>query len=66
MKIKAVSDKIKKHSANGMACTGREFDLLKEGKEISVPKDVADKMLETGLIEILEEKKQTKTTKKDK
>ena len=64
MKVKPLKDKIKKFSAVGMPCTSKEFDDLKDGKELALPREVAELMQSMGLVEIIENKKNTKKEKK--
>ena len=64
MKVKPLKDKIRKFSAVGMPCTSKEFDDLKEGKEIALPKEAAEEMQSMGLVELIENKKTTKKEKK--
>tara|TARA_R110002020_G_scaffold462445_1_gene681940 strand:+ start:2061 stop:2252 length:192 start_codon:yes stop_codon:yes gene_type:complete len=62
MKVKP-NKKIKVFNAVGMPCSAREFDLLKEGKEIALPKEVAEMMSAMGLVEITENNKTNKKVK---
>ena len=62
MKVKP-NDKIKVFNAIGMPCTAREFDLLKEGKEIALPSNIAQEMKAMGLVEITENNKTNKKVK---
>ena len=63
MKVKPFKDKIKKFSAIGMPCTAKEFNDLQDGKEIALPKDVAEEMCAMGLVKTIE---QNKTKRKEK
>ena len=63
MKVKPYTDKIKKFSAVGMPCTSKEFNDLKDGKEIALPKETAELMQSMGLVQMTENKK--KNTKKE-
>tara|TARA_R100001530_G_scaffold135494_1_gene112831 strand:- start:178 stop:369 length:192 start_codon:yes stop_codon:yes gene_type:complete len=57
MKVKPFKDKIRKFSAVGMPCTAKEFNDLKKGKEIALPKDVAEEMSAMGLVKTIEQNK---------
>ena len=59
MKVKAV-DKINKFSSVGMPCTKKELQDLKNGKEIALPLEVANKMAAMGLVELTGNKKEKK------
>ena len=63
MKVKPYTDKIKKFSAVGMPCTSKEFNDLKDGKEIALPKETAELMQQMGLVQIIENKKKKKKEK---
>ena len=63
MKVKPLKNKLRKFSAVGMPCTSKEFDDLKDGKEIALPRKNAELMQSMGLVELIENKK---TTKKEK
>ena len=62
MKVKP-NKKIKVLNAIGMPCNAREFDLLKEGKEIALPSNIAQEMKAMGLVEITENNKTNKKVK---
>ena len=59
MKVKPLTDKLRKFSAIGMPCTSKEFNDLQDGKEIALPKKTAEQMQSMGLVEIQENKKMT-------
>ena len=59
MKVKPLTDKLKKFSAIGMPCTSKEFNDLQDGKEIALPKKTAEQMQSMGLVQIQENKKMT-------
>ena len=63
MKVKPYTDKIKKFRAVGMPCTSKEFNDLKDGKEIALPKETAELMQQMGLVQIIENKKKKKKEK---
>ena len=60
MKVKPFTDKIKKFNAVGMPCTSKEFNDLKDGKEIALPRETAELMQSMGLVQTIENKKKTK------
>tara|TARA_R100001594_G_scaffold139112_1_gene183244 strand:+ start:252 stop:446 length:195 start_codon:yes stop_codon:yes gene_type:complete len=64
MKVKPFTDKIKKFTNIGMPCTSKEFNDLKDGKEIALPRKVAELMQSMGLVQMLENKKTTKKEQK--
>ena len=57
MKVKPFKDKLKKFNAVGMPCTSKEFNDLKDGKEIALTKETAELMKSMGLVQIVEDKK---------
>lgn len=57
MKVTPLTDKINKFSAIGMPCTSKEFNDLQDGKEIALPKDIAEEMSAMGLVKIIENNK---------
>ena len=59
MKVKPLKNKLRKFSAVGRPCTSKEFDDLKDGKEIALPRKNAELMQSMGLVEIKENKKNT-------
>ena len=64
MKVKPFKDKLKKFNAVGMPCTSKEFNDLKDGKEIALPKETAELMKSMGLVQIVEDKKSKKSKEK--
>ena len=64
MKVKPYKEKLRKFSAVGMPCTSKEFDDLKDGKEISLPIEGAELMQSMGLVQMIKNNK--KNTKKEK
>ena len=65
MKVTPLTDKINKFSAIGMPCTSKEFNDLQDGKEIALPKDIAEEMSAMGLVKI-KDKKNIKAKRKEK
>jgi len=57
MKVKPFTDKLQKFSAVGMPCSSKEFNDLKDGKEIALTKETAELMQSMGLVQIVEDKK---------
>ena len=57
MKVKPFTDKLQKFNAVGMPCTSKEFNDLKDGKEIALTKETAELMKSMGLVQIVEDKK---------
>ena len=57
MNVKPLVDKLRKFSSVGMPCTSKEFDDLKDGKSIALPKEVAEEMQSMGLVTLIEKKK---------
>tara|TARA_R100000406_G_C3035662_1_gene104501 strand:- start:341 stop:538 length:198 start_codon:yes stop_codon:yes gene_type:complete len=64
MKVKPYKEKLRKFSAVGMPCTSKEFDDLKDGKEISLPIEAAELMQSMGLVQMIKNNK--KNTNKEK
>ena len=60
MKVKPLTDKLRKFSSIGMPCTSKEFNDLRGGKSIALPKENAELMQQMGLVQIIENKKKTK------
>ena len=59
MKIKAKINKIRNFNAMNVPCSCKEFGELRDGKELEIDDEVADKMLAMGIVE-----KEIKKTKK--
>ena len=57
MKVKPFTDKLQKFNAVGMPCTSKEFNDLKDGKEIALTKETAELMKSMGLVQIVVDKK---------
>ena len=64
MKVKPFTDKLQKFSAVGMPCSSKEFNDLKDGKEIALTEKTAELMKSMGLVQIVEDKKSTSKEKK--
>ena len=64
MKVKPFKDKLQKFNAVGMPCTSKEFNDLKDGKEIALTKETAELMQSMGLVQIVEDKKSKSKEKK--
>ena len=61
MKVKPFKDKLQKFNAVGMPCTSKEFNDLKDGKEITLTKKAAELMKSMGLVQVIENKKSKKS-----
>ena len=57
MNVKPLTDKLVKFNYIGMPCTSKEFDDLKSGKSIALPKEVALEMQSMGLVTTIDKKK---------
>ena len=64
MKVKPFTDKLQKFNAVGMPCTSKEFNDLKDSKEIALTKETAELMKSMGLVQIVEDKKSKKSKEK--
>ena len=64
MKVKPFKDKLQKFNAVGMPCTSKEFNDLKDGKEIALTEKTAELMQSMGLVQIVEDKKSKSKEKK--
>ena len=64
MKVKARIEKFVNFNAMNVPCTGLEFKQLRDGKEGEVDNEVADKMLATGIVEKVSNKKSKKSKEK--
>ena len=51
MKIKAIINKFINFNAMNVPCSGLEFGELRDGKEVEVDNEVANKMLAIGIVE---------------
>ena len=61
MKVKAKIEKLSNFNAMNIPCSSVEFSKLREGKEIDLKQEVADKLLAMGLVN-----KVNKKNKKEK
>ena len=63
MKLKARSNKLSNFNAMNVPCSSVEFSQLRDGKEINLKEEVANKMLAMGLVEKVKSKKAKKGDK---
>ena len=63
MKLKARSNKLSNFNAMNVPCSSVEFSKLRDGKEIDLKEEVADRMLAMGIIEKVKSKKAKKGDK---
>ena len=63
MKLKARSNKLNNFNAMNVPCSSVEFSQLRDGKEINLKEEVANKMLAMGLVEKVKSKKAKKGDK---
>ena len=63
MKLKARSNKLNNFNVMNVPCSSVEFSQLREGKEINLKEEVANKMLAMGLVEKVKSKKAKKGDK---
>ena len=56
MKVKPFTDKLQRFNAVGMPCTSKEFNDLKDGKEIALTKETEEEMQSMGLVKIVQNK----------
>ena len=63
MKVKPFTDKLQKFNAVGMPCKPKEFNDLKDGKEIALKEETAELMQSMGLVQIVEKKSKSKEKK---
>ena len=66
MKIKAKIEKFRNFNSMNVPCSTKEFGDLRDGKELEVKDEVADKMLAMGIVEKIKDKKNIKSKKGDK
>ena len=66
MKIKAKIEKFRNFNSMNVPCSTKEFGDLRDGKELEVKDEVADKMLAMGIVEKIKDKKNIKAKKGDK
>ena len=60
MKLKARANKLNNFNAMNVPCSSVEFSELRDGKEISLEEDIANKMLAMGIVEKTKNKKAKK------
>ena len=63
MKLKARSNKLSNFNAMNVPCSSVEFSQLRDGKEINLKDEVANKMLAMGIVEKVNTKKSKKGDK---
>ena len=63
MKIKAQLNKFGNFNAINVPCSNSEFGNLRDGKEVEVKDEVADKMLAMGIAQQVNQKKSKKGDK---
>ena len=63
MKIKGKVNKLSNFNAMNVPCSSVEFSQLRDGKEINLKEEVANKMLAMGLVENVNIKKAKKGDK---
>ena len=63
MKVKGKIEKLQVLNANNVPCTNKEFGQLIDGRELALPKEVAEMMSAMGLVEITENNKTNKKVK---
>ena len=63
MKIKGKVNKLSNFNAMNVPCSSVEFSQLRDGKEINLKEEVANKMLAMGLVEKVNIKKAKKGDK---
>ena len=56
MKVKPFTDKLQRFNAVGMPCTSKEFNDLKDGKEIALTKETEEEMQSMGIDKIVQNK----------
>ena len=63
MKIKGRVQKLVNFNAMNVPCSSVEFSQLRDGKEIDIKEDIANKMLAMGIVEKTKNKKAKKGDK---
>ena len=63
MKVKGRIKKLVNFNAMNVPCSSIEFSKLRDGEEINLKEDVANKMLAMGLVEKVKSKKAKKGDK---
>ena len=60
MKIKVREGKLNNFNALNVPCSSKEFSQLRDGKEINLKDEIANKMLAMGVVEKIKNKKAKK------
>ena len=60
MKIKVREGKLNNFNAMNVPCSSKEFSQLRDGKEINLKDEIANKMLAMGVVEKIKNKKAKK------
>ena len=63
MKVKGRVNKLRNLNVMSVPCSSMEFSKLRDGKEIDLKEEVADRMLAMGIIEKVKSKKAKKGDK---
>ena len=63
MKVKGRVNKLRNLNVMNVPCSSVEFSQLRDGKEINLKEEVANKMLAMGLVEKVKSKKAKKGDK---
>ena len=63
MKVKGRVNKLRNLNVMNVPCSSVEFSKLRDGKEIDLKEEVADRMLAMGIIEKVKSKKAKKGDK---
>ena len=63
MKIKGINQKLNNFNVMNVPCSSREFSDLRDGKEIILKEEVANKMLAMGIVKKVNTKKAKKGDK---
>ena len=63
MKVKGKVNKLQVLNVNNVPCTSKEFDQLREGIELALPREIAERMSAMGLVKITDNNKTNKKAK---
>tara|TARA_R100000808_G_scaffold12433_1_gene30940 strand:- start:26687 stop:26884 length:198 start_codon:yes stop_codon:yes gene_type:complete len=63
MRVKGLVDKLRVLNVNNVPCTSKEFDQLREGIELALPREIAERMSAMGLVKITDNNKTNKKAK---
>ena len=63
MRVKGLVDKLRVLNVNNVPCTSKEFDQLREGIELALPREIAERMSAMGLVKITVNNKTNKKAK---